>query len=1517
MRRLVGAVLAVACVAASSIVNAPVAKAAISPPGAPTGVSASAGTLSATVRWTPTGEIATSFTVVSNPGGISATVAGTAITATVTGLGFGLAYDFTVTGTNSGGAGSPSSASNFVTPLPPGSPYHPGVNVPLINRDITAGQPLATNLGDDPVHFRGLSGLVLNVTASLATAATTVQLVLNQQVVQSIPVVPGQQASSLVMLGVPAQFTQGAVQVTAGRAHVELDFVGYFSAPSTLRDHSGMLQPLQTATLFNASIAAGGSTDLTVLGQEGVPSAHVAAVLVNVTASGATAAGALTLSPAGSFATGATTVGFGSGQTTANRAIVALPSTGAIRVADRAASATAKVEVLGWFTDGTDATAIGSLYTPLAPARLVDTTANGGPLLAGDTLSFGVWGNGGAPPGSSIAPPTSAVLQVTAVNPSGAGSIAISGANVVDFTSGATASSIDVVQLASDGSSAVSVLGSNTNVTVDLVGYLAGDLIVPGTTKKLPASLLAGITSLTDTSITFGPVVQASPPINLNDVINAGVSPTTPFGFLRRVLAISTSSIGETVVTTRNASLPEALTAYSINWSEPPRTGVFGMRQSARSNATASLPPFQPPPGTSIDPNWPVLTLAGKGHQLVFPISASFSSLSGELNVTDLELQLVPHVAMGNSPFTNPQFAFALSMGMRFQADASILGTIASATWTPFDHDFTTKPPEVIPAGPIDIIVQGLIEPRVTVDLTLQAGVQVTIKADKYSIFTGGYNGGFFGNSQSFDYVPSDQTITNPVPTLQAEFRPGLHFIGGLLFYGFAKVAGDRNPYFRFTVDPLGNPWWEAALGMCGHLIIGIDFTQFLINLRKEATIDFPCEEIITAQAPGPFINITITPSPASVARSGTQHFTATTNPITTGVLWSVVDANGGTLSNVTLTSVDYTAPARAGKYQVQATSLVDPTSTRVVEITVTAVAPSTPTSVAAALSGSTAATVTWAAPVDDGGAPITDYTVLSSDGTLMDAGTSTFATFSGLAPGTAYTFTVTATNSAGLTSAPSPPSPPITTPPAGPMSIVPTAINFGTVALGRSSSPQAVLVTAGGNPLAISSVAISGTNPGEFGIQSDTCSGHTIQPGNSCTFSVGYTPTLQINASAVVSIADDDPTSVQTVTLTGSSPVQAISGVVPVRDIQMIDSQTGYAIEASLGSLLLKTTDGGKTWNRLFLPAPDQVNISFDGYNLRFIDAMHGFVGAYRSLQPSGRMTFILSTSDGGQTWQQINLPSGVGLGTFWFSDSLHGWMVTGVAGPPPPPGSIVNSTLAALYATTDGGLTWSLQSLPDPVIAGTPGCIGDEGNITARFADASNGWVSGVALCFAPNGTITTQGVLVWTTNDGGTSWTAHQLPAGVVSIYDRIQVTGMSQMRQPGVLMISSTSVEQVLIASDDGGATFTVTPLPVQNTQNVQTAAVTFSDSSHGVLLTTDGQVWRTSDAGATWQGGPLPRFVSSTGRITSYGYGAIDSPDGTKIWVTGDVFYGFNLAGFIEYSADGGATWTVQLLGSGT
>ena len=91
----------------------------IAAPGAPTGVTAGAGNASATVSWTAPsdgGSTITGYRVVSNPGALTVTAPGSALTATVNGLTNGVAYTFTVTATNSIGPGPTSSPSNTVTP---------------------------------------------------------------------------------------------------------------------------------------------------------------------------------------------------------------------------------------------------------------------------------------------------------------------------------------------------------------------------------------------------------------------------------------------------------------------------------------------------------------------------------------------------------------------------------------------------------------------------------------------------------------------------------------------------------------------------------------------------------------------------------------------------------------------------------------------------------------------------------------------------------------------------------------------------------------------------------------------------------------------------------------------------------------------------------------------------------------------------------------------------------------------------------------------------------------------------------------------------------------------------------------------------------------------------------------------------------------------------------------------------------------------------------------------------------
>ena len=87
--------------------------------------------------------------------------------------------------------------------------------------------------------------------------------------------------------------------------------------------------------------------------------------------------------------------------------------------------------------------------------------------------------------------------------------------------------------------------------------------------------------------------------------------------------------------------------------------------------------------------------------------------------------------------------------------------------------------------------------------------------------------------------------------------------------------------------------------------------------------------------------------------------------------------------------------------------------------------APDAPTAVSATSGDHRKSTVSWTAPVDDGVSLVTSYTVIANPGSRTCSTSSTSCIVSGLNNGTSYTFTVTATNSAG-TSDPSAASAPV-----------------------------------------------------------------------------------------------------------------------------------------------------------------------------------------------------------------------------------------------------------------------------------------------------------------------------------------------------------------------------------------------------------------------------------------------------------------------------------------------------------
>lgn len=152
---------------------------------------------------------------------------------------------------------------------------------------------------------------------------------------------------------------------------------------------------------------------------------------------------------------------------------------------------------------------------------------------------------------------------------------------------------------------------------------------------------------------------------------------------------------------------------------------------------------------------------------------------------------------------------------------------------------------------------------------------------------------------------------------------------------------------------------------------------------------------------------------------------------------------------------------------------------------------PNAPTIGAVTNTGVGTVSVSFSAPVDNGGSAITSYTVTSSPGGIITSGASAPITVSGLSNGTAYTFTVTATNAIG-TSAPSSASSSVTTwyLPGAP--IIGTATNTGpdsaTVAFTApadtggtaitsytvTSSPGGVTATGTTSPITITGLSVA-----------------------------------------------------------------------------------------------------------------------------------------------------------------------------------------------------------------------------------------------------------------------------------------------------------------------------------------------------------------------------------------------------------------------------------------------------------
>jgi protocatechuate 3,4-dioxygenase beta subunit len=232
--------------------------------------------------------------------------------------------------------------------------------------------------------------------------------------------------------------------------------------------------------------AAGATVELQVLGREGVPASGVTAVVVNVTATEAAAAGFVTVWPDGDRPTASNLNLEVVGQTRPNLVTVPVGSDGSVRIFTQT-GAHLVADVFGYFTPASTSRS-GRLRT-VTPGRLLDTRAatitgySGSKPTAGSTVPVSVLGAQGVPTSGVSA----VVMNVTVTEATAAGYVTAwpegtrpGTSNInVDAVGGTTANQV-VIPVGADGSIRLFTQGG-AHLIADVTGWYTDDTAEAGT----------------------------------------------------------------------------------------------------------------------------------------------------------------------------------------------------------------------------------------------------------------------------------------------------------------------------------------------------------------------------------------------------------------------------------------------------------------------------------------------------------------------------------------------------------------------------------------------------------------------------------------------------------------------------------------------------------------------------------------------------------------------------------------------------------------------------------------------------------------------------------------------------------------------------------------------------------------------------------------------------------------------------------------------------------------------------
>jgi photosystem II stability/assembly factor-like uncharacterized protein len=249
------------------------------------------------------------------------------------------------------------------------------------------------------------------------------------------------------------------------------------------------------------------------------------------------------------------------------------------------------------------------------------------------------------------------------------------------------------------------------------------------------------------------------------------------------------------------------------------------------------------------------------------------------------------------------------------------------------------------------------------------------------------------------------------------------------------------------------------------------------------------------------------------------------------------------------------------------------------------------------------------------------------------------------------------------------------------------------------------------------------------------------------------------------------------------------------------LDSDPNYGWVCGFNGMVLRTTDGGNSWQGTIVPNADQLE------SITFTDKYTGYVSG-TSVYGYGA---IYKSTDGGQTWREITDKRRVSqLWGNYFLDSNNGIIIGGGCDFAP----------LQFFRTTDGGNSWSLFQYP-----------------------SMNSALSDVIL--RPDGTgYATSSGLIWITTDGGFTWRIFKR-SGAFDWQEDLHIEGKTILVPYSAGCNGNLSDGGIRISTDFG-----------QTWRQYHTRQPMFGawlmDDMRGWACGHEAHLYYTSNGGATWE-----------------------------------------------------------------